>query len=462
MKVQIVLVVAQSRPLFRKYSGFLSRLNPDTSGHFREYSRKWILLAGMVGVVTGLITVILDVVVRVLLLGNDSSGGGFTGYVTSAYNSSPAAAFLLPFVGIVAAGLVLRRSATPRNLTGTDELLEQYHTDGEGVHTKRGITEFLAAILTIGFGGSAGLEGPSIGAGGVVGSWVWRHLSRRLKLTHDDLRILLLTGASAGIAAIFKAPLTGIIFALEVPYKDDLARRAFLPSIISGVASYVTFASFEGSTPLFSFVTTQAGFTLEDLVLAVVLGVLVGVLAVAFTTTYRQVQRMLQSFRPPFMTRYLIGGLAVGGIALLVREVYASPYTFGPGYYLIQGGLSGSFTIQFLAAMLVLRMLATAFTLGAGGVGGIFFPLVVFGSLTGSLFALLVHSDVAVFASVGIAAFMSAGYKTPLAAVTFIGDTTGSVSFLVPAMVGSAIAYLVSGENSVSTEQRRWSVPPPT
>ncbi|MDG6990458.1 MAG: chloride channel protein, partial [Nitrososphaerota archaeon] len=93
---------------------------------------------------------------------------------------------------------------------------------------------------------------------------------------------------------------------------------------------------------------------------------------------------------------------------------------------------------------------------------GIFFPLVVFGSLTGSLFALLVHSDVAVFASVGIAAFMSAGYKTPLAAVTFIGDTTGSVSFLVPAMVGSAIAYLVSGENSVSTEQRRWSVPPPT
>ncbi|MDG6991419.1 MAG: hypothetical protein JRM99_08405, partial [Nitrososphaerota archaeon] len=67
--------------MFRKYSGFLSRLNPDTSGHFREYSRKWILLAGMVGVVTGLITVILDVVVRVLLLGNDSGGGGFTGYV---------------------------------------------------------------------------------------------------------------------------------------------------------------------------------------------------------------------------------------------------------------------------------------------------------------------------------------------------------------------------------------------
>ena len=448
--------------MFRKYASLISRLNPDTSGHFREYSRKWILLAGMVGIVTGFITIVLDVVVRVLLLGNDLGGGGFTGYVTRVYDATPLAAFFLPFVGLVAAGLLLRKFSTPRNLTGTDELLEQYHTAGEGVHTTRGSVEYVAAVLTIGLGGSAGLEGPSIGAGGVVGSWVWRHLSRRFSLTHDDLRILLLAGASAGIAAIFKAPLTGIVFALEVPYKDDLARRAFLPSIISGVASYVTFASVEGSTPLFSFASTQVGFTPGDLVLAAVFGVFVGVLAVAFSTLYHQTRRRLESLELPFMSRYLIGGAAVGAIALLVRVVYDSPYTFGPGYSLIQGGLSGSFGIQFLAAILVLRMVATAFTLGSGGVGGIFFPLVVFGSLTGSLFAILVHGDVAVFASVGIAAFMSAGYKTPLAAVTFIGDTTGSVSFLVPAMVGSAIAYLVSGENSVSSEQRLWSTPAPT
>jgi len=136
----------------------------------------------------------------------------------------------------------------------------------------------------------------------------------------------------------FQGPLTGIVFALEVPYKDDLARRAFLPSIISGVASYVTFASVEGSTPLFSFASTQVGFTPGDLVLAAVFGVFVGVLAVAFSTLYHQTRRRLESLELPFMSRYLIGGAAVGAIALLVRVVYDSPYTFGPGYSLIQGG----------------------------------------------------------------------------------------------------------------------------
>lgn len=457
--IQIAGPKATPVRMFRKYTGFLSRLYPDASGHFREYIRKWLLLAGAVGVATGLATIVLDEVVRVLLLGNDFGEGGFTGYVIAFYDATPAAAFLLPFAGIVMAGLILRKFATAPDNSGTDELLDHYHNYG-GIPAKEGVLKYIASILTIGFGGSAGLEGPSISAGGVVGSWVGRHMARRFALTKEDLRILLLTGASAGIAAIFKAPLTGIVFALEVPYKDDLARKAFLPSIISGVASYVTFASVEGSTPLFSFVSSSKGFTLEDLILSAVLGVLIGVLAVVFSALFHFIHRSLRGHSLPPMSKYLIGGGVVGLIALVVRVAYGSPYTFGPGYFVIQQALSGALSIQFLAAILVLRMVATAFTLGSGGVGGIFFPLVVFGSLAGSLFGLAVHGDVAVFASVGIAAFMSAGYKTPLAAVTFIGDTTGSVSFLVPAMIGSALAYLISGDSSVSTEQRLWATPP--
>lgn len=445
--------------MLRKYAGFLTRLYPDTSGHFRIYIRKWLLLAGVVGVVTGLATIVLDEVVRTLLLGNGFGEGGFTGYVITIYNATPAAAFLLPFGGIVAAGLILRKFAAAPNLSGTDELLDHYHNYG-GIYVKEGALKYLAAIFTIGFGGSAGLEGPSISAGGVVGSWVGRHMAHRFALTKEDLRILLLTGASAGIAAVFKAPLTGIVFALEVPYKDDLARRAFLPSIISGVASYVTFASVEGSSPLFSFVSPRTGFTLEDLILSAVLGIMIGIVAVVFSKFFHLVHRNLPKTGLPPISKYLIGGAVLGVIALLVRFAYGSPYTFGPGYFVIQEGLSGAFTIQFIAAILVLRMVATAFTLGSGGVGGIFFPLVVFGSLAGSMFGLAVQGDVAIFASVGIAAFMSAGYKTPLAAVTFIGDTTGSVSFLIPAMIGSAFAYLVSGDSSVSTEQRLWANPP--
>jgi chloride channel protein, CIC family len=106
-----------------------------------------------------------------------------------------------------------------------------------------------------------------------------------------------------------------------------------------------------------------------------------------------------------------------------------------------------------LISLLAIRIVSSALTLGSGGVGGLFFPLVLFGALTGSLFALIVHGSPSLWASVGISASISAGYKTPLCAVTFIGDTTGSVSYLVLGMIGSAISYVVSGQNSVSSEQ---------
>jgi chloride channel protein, CIC family len=426
---------------------------PGIFGHFGEYIRKWLVPAGAVGVATGVITVVLDKTLKVLLLGNDLGQGGFTGYTIRLYDASPLASFLLPFVGIFAAGLLLRRFASEPYLSGTDEVLRHYHDKSEGLGIKEGVVKFFASILTIGLGGSAGLEGPSINAGAVVGSWVWRTMSSRFGLTKEDLRTLLLAGASAGIAAIFKAPLTGIVFALEVPYKDDIARRAFLPSIISGVTSYVTLASVEGSAPLFSFASVGSGFSLYDLVLSTVLGGAIGVIAVGFCALFHAVRKSLQGNGLPFMARFAVGAAGVGLIALVVRIFYASPYTFGPGYEVIQTSLSGGFAVQFLLGIVVLRMLATALTLGTGGVGGIFFPLVVFGSLVGSLFGLLVHGNVAVFASVGMAAFMSAGYKTPLAAVTFVGEATGSVSYLIPAMIGSAAAYIISGESTVSTEQ---------
>lgn len=437
-----------------KYGRFVSLLIPGISGHFGDYIRKWLVPAGVVGVATGILTIVLDEVVRVFLLGNDLGEGGFTGYAIRLYDASPLASFLLPFAGIVATGLLLRTFASEPYLSGTDEVLNHYHSGGVGIRIKEGVVKFVASILTIGLGGSAGLEGPSINAGGVVGSWVGRTMSSRFRLTKEDMRTLLLAGASAGIAAIFKAPLTGIVFALEVPYKDDIARKAFLPSIISGVTSYVTLASVEGSAPLFSFASVGSGFSFLDLVLSTLLGAIVGVIAVGFCALFDAVRKSVQKNRLPFLARFAVGGAGVGLTALLVRLAYGAPYTFGPGYGVIQGSLSGSFAVQFLLGILVLRMLATALTLGTGAVGGIFFPLVVFGSLVGSLFGLLVHGNVAVFASVGMAAFMSSGYKTPLAAVTFVGEATGSVSYLVPPMIASAAAYIISGESTVSSEQK--------
>lgn len=422
---------------------------------FNEYLEKWLIIAAPIGLVTGFAVVILDVVIRGILLGSVVEEKPPVGYIIQIYNASPVIAFLLPFLGMVAAGLLLRYLTSRPLLSGTEEVLEHYHEEQTPMAAKDGFVKYLGAIFTIGLGGSAGLEGPSINVGGVIGSWMWRQFRGRFDLDKRDLRIMLLCGASAGVAAIFKAPLTGVIFALEVPYKDDIARRAFLPAIISGVTSYVAFASIVGFQPLFSF-PTSTSFGLLALALAVLLGLVVAVVAVGFTVMYHALERFYERMHVSVLMRFVVGGVVIGVIAVGTRLYSTFPFTYGPGYYLIQGSLLGSFSLQFLAAILVLRLVTTSFTLGSGGVGGIFFPQVLFGALIGSIFALLTHSDVTVYASVGIAAFMSAAYKTPLAAVTFVGDTTGSVSYLVPAMLASAVAYIVTGQNSVSNHQKLW------
>ncbi len=452
------------RRMSSKYRRFLSRLLPDTTGRFREYSRKWLIVCVPLGLLTGLLVLALNEVVVRLLPGQAGGLQPGQGLTTDAFNASPAVAFALPFAGLLLAGIVLWRFASRPLLSGTEEVVEHYHQDEGPMGVREGAVKYLCAVLTVGLGGAAGLEGPSINAGGVVGSWMWARFRSTLGLARDDLRIILLAGASAGIAAVFKAPLTGIVFAIEVPYKDDIAKKAFLPSIISGVTSYATFVSVEGPRPLFSFAAGAGSFTALDLALSALLGLLIGLVAVWFSRAYSALRAGFASMSGHVVVRLAVGGAVVGAVALLVDLLYSGPFALGPGYELVQGALSGSYAVQFLAVILLLRMVSTAFTLGSGGVGGMFVPLVVFGSLTGSLFALLFGQSEAVFACVGLAAFMSAGYKTPLAAVTFVGDTTGSVSYLIPAMIGSAVAYVTSGSASVSDEQKLWEespAPPP-
>lgn len=435
-----------------KYSSSSIRSLIGPTGPFSEYVKKWAIICGSIGLITGALVTILDEIVQFLLLGNLTGGQSYEGLVTRIYFSSPVFSFLLPFFGLTATGLLLYGLSAHPRVGSTEEVLQHYHSNRTPMKVKEGVIKYVASILTIGFGGSLGLEGPSINAGGVVGSWLWRRFEPRYKLTEEDLRIMLVAGASAGIAAIFKAPLTGIVFSLEVPYKDDLARRAFFPSMIAGVVSYVTFATIEGSKPLFSFPIVSSVSPI-DFALSTLLGVIIGLLAIGFVVFLN----FLRNYRvatklPPFM-RFVFGGALLGLIALIIRLTLYQPYSYGPGYSIIESALLGQFSIEMLVALLVIRMIATALTAGSGGVGGIFFPLVVFGALTGSLFGLVLHGNPSLWASVGIAAFMSAGYKTPLASVTFVGDTTGSVSYLIPAMIASATAYVVSGENTVSTEQ---------
>ena len=315
--------------------------------------------------------------------------------------------------------------------------------------------KLLAAVTTVGFGGSAALEGPSIYGGGAIGSWLWAKL-RRFNLEARDRRIMLISGAAAGMAAVFRAPLTGLVFALEMPYKDDLAHEALLPSLIASVVSYVTLASIVGAAPLFDFASSTS-FTGRDLIWCALLGLIIGLIAMTFAITFRRARRFVVNWALPHWMKLAVGGLLTGLCGLVFIMIFkGSLVPLGPNYEAVPAILDVQHTPLELVMFGALKLSATIFTLAFGGVSAMFVPLFLSGGSFGIAFGqFVVHTPVlGLYAAVGMASFIAAGYKTPLAAVVFVAEATGGHAFIIPALIGSAVAYAVSGDASVSGDQR--------
>lgn len=411
------------------------------------YSRglhKWLVVAPVMGAVTGLlITLIAEIILQWMwppLLNY---------YVHHPFAIVPGVA-----LGFVIAGLIMQYLTPDPNEHSTEEVIRAYHEHQGAVQTRPFIPKLLAAIATVGFGGSAALEGPSIYGGGVIGSWTWERL-KRFGLQPRDRRILLISGAAAGMSAVFRAPLTGIIFALEMPYKDDLAHEALLPALISSVVSYATMAAFMGAKPLFDF-ARGSNYTREDLLWSAILGALCGLVAMVFDITFRKTRTFFVKARTPHWMKMLAGGILTGLCGLAFILYYKGLLIpIGPNYEAVALILQNTHSSAELLMFSFLKLLATLFSLGVGGVSAMFVPLFLTGGALGTAFAQsVVHSQsLGLYAAVGMAAFISAGYKTPLAAVVFVAEATGGHPFIVPALIGAAVAYAVSGEASVSDDQ---------
>ena len=347
----------------------------------------------------------------------------------------------------------MQYSTPDPNEHSTEEIITSYHEHGGRLDLRSFPQKLLAAVATVGCGGSAALEGPSIYGGAALGSWWWTKLRgiRRLQLDERDRRILLICGAAAGMSAVFRAPFTGIVFALEMPYKDDLAHEALLPSLIASVVSFLTLSAFLGSEPLFNFASAPV-YTMHDLLWSALLGVLIGLVSLAYVITFRRLRKFVVRLRYPHWVKLAVGGGMTGVCAL-----YPGALTpLGPDYDAVNDVLRSSHTSEELLAFGLFKLAATAATLGAGGVSAMFVPIFLTGGSFGTAFAQsVVHSHaVGLYAAVGMASFIAAAYKTPLAAVVFVAEATGGHSFIIPALVGAAVAYVVSGDASVSGDQR--------
>ncbi|MDQ1396713.1 MAG: chloride channel protein family [Acidimicrobiaceae bacterium] len=399
-------------------------------------SRQVVLLSAVTGLLTG---------GAVALFEHLTSGVTFE-RITHAPVAVQAGA---PLVGLLLAAAALRWLAAGATPSTADEYIKNFHERDRRLALAPVAGRLLASMATLGLGGALGYEGPSIYMGASIGSILQRRLSRFF--SRDDAKVLLVAGAAAGVAAIFKAPATGAVFALEVPYQDDLARRMLLPALFGAGVSYVTFVSFASTTPLLP-ISGAPPFDLRDLGGAVVLGLLGGFGARGFAFLLRRAKRI--SARVPPFAGAAGAGLVLAALAVGSNAIYGSPLTVGPGYRTVTYALDPRHGITLILGLLALRAVATATTLAGGGAGGLFIPLVIEGALLGRLIGgVFGEPTSSLFPVIGIAAFLGAGYRVPLAAVMFVAESTGRPGFVVPGLLAAVGAQLVMGRSSVSTYQ---------
>ena len=387
---------------------------------------------------------------------------------------------LAPAVGLILATLILHYAGRGLTPATSDEFNRAFHDRTPRLPLRDLPLKLLAGVTTIGLGGSLGLEGPSIYAGSSLGLAARNRFRRWLR--REDVKILLTAGAAAGVAAVFKAPATGVLFALEAPYRDDVNRRALLPSLLAAATSYVVYINLIGHEAVIPFLTDPAnriGLNIKELALAsserivwfeasdlaslftavevndvfgaLLLGIFAGLggRSMAWLVRWAKAQSKTENF----VVRVLLGGAALSGLAFASDLAFDAPLTIGPGFEAMDWVFNPSNGLGLIALLFGLRLAATIVTLAAGGVGGLFIPLAVQGVILGQFTGQLLESDrPGLYPTLGLAAFLGAGYRAPISAVMFVAESTGG-SFVVPALVAAAVSQLVAGKSSVAENQ---------
>ena len=398
--------------------------------------------------------------------------GGVAGLVTSAFQwmiermdalaeqvTSPCARFFLPAAGAVAGALIIARFGRIAHARGTDSAVHAFHHDEDIPRTVIPVKS-IASVLTVGCGGSAGYEGPVTLLGAACG----RVVTRLLRLDRHAARILLAAGVGAGIAALFRAPLAGALFGAEIFYSSsDLEYEAVLPSFIASTMSYTVFACFWGWTPLFSMPAAHFEKGLHLLpYFALALVITFGVRF--YISFFRYVETSFSRFAWPLWAKVAAGGLVVGAIACFVPVGI-----HGAGYDLVRWCLAydpcpsrwGRVLPLVFIGFFAVKVVATSFTVGSGGSGGVFAPALVcgcsLGMATGVFFQQLLPEWVGIepaeFALVGMAGFLASAVRVPLAAVVMVAEISGNHELLMPAMWVCGVSFWLNNGWSLYRSQ---------
>ncbi len=405
------------------------------------------ILSILVGFLAGIGTVVLKNLTHTIRYLFDS-------YVFKDYHSS--FYFILPIIGLILVYIIKQTwlkkhighgiSTTLHAISKLNGIIPRYNI----------YAALITAPLTVGFGGSVGLQGPAVSVGTALGS-----NAARLFHMNTKTRMLLIGCATAGaMASMFKAPIAAIVFAIEI-FSLDIAFASLVPLLIASVSAIVTSYFFLGTDVLLRFELTDK-FEINDILFYALLGIVTGFMSVYFSKVFFGITNFFKKFESR-AKRLLIGGLAIGTM------LYIIPPLYGEGYGIINNLLKGDhlaaisntpFTLDLeniwvviglLFGITIFKAIAMTTTFGAGGVGGVFIPTLVMGSALGNAFAKIInnlgldfHVSESNFTLIGMTGLMAGVLHAPLTAIFLIAEITGGYELFVPLMLVAAISYAIT------------------
>ncbi|MCQ2307930.1 MAG: chloride channel protein [Bacteroidales bacterium] len=363
--------------------------------------------------------------------------------------------FILPAFGILLTIIVIRYVIRRDVGHGIPGLLYALSRNKGIVKPYTTFSSIITSALTVGFGGSVGLEGPSVSTGGAIGS----NLGRLLKLNQKQINVLIGMGGAAALASIFQAPITGVIFSMEV-FMIDISMTALIPIIISAFVAILTSYFFLGKAFEYTIIISES-FLPSNTLYYVVLGIVVGLMSAYFMKVYFSVDKRFKKIESPWV-RYLLASLSLGAL------IFVFPSLYGEGYETINAALHGNVSeifkdtlferfsgtpwVVFVVILLIIlaKSFATSLTFAAGGVGGTFAPALFIGATTGMLFAMTVNYlgignlEIGKFALVGMSGLIAAMLHAPLTGIFLIAEITNGYTLMVPLMIVSALSLAVN------------------
>lgn len=417
-----------------------------------------MILSVIIGVLAGLGAVVIKN--GVMLIKSLLTGHAMVDYQNYLF-------FALPSIGILIAVIYIRfiiRQHVGHGIPSVLLAISRSH----GIIKRHNIfSSIITSVFTVGFGGSVGLEGPTVATGAAIGS----NLGQMFRLNYKQITLLLGLASAAAMSAIFKSPIAAVVFAIEV-IMIDLNKSSIIPLLIASVTGVLTSYFFVGQAVMYPF-EIEVGFTLRDIPYYILLGLLAGLVSVYFTKVYIYIESFFSRIKSWYM-KWLTGGIILGVLIFLFPSLY------GEGYDAVNACLKGDYSPLFNSSLfypfreeffmvfvlflmiLFLKAIATSVTFGAGGIGGIFAPSLFMGAFTGLFFSTFLkyigigHLNASNFALVGMGGLIAGVLHAPLTAVFLIAEITSGYQLFVPLMVTATISYAtirIFVKDSVYTHQ---------